>query len=572
MLARHGFTGAAAVAAAWISNAIGGYSGASEPLIAQQQAQRPPQPVQPPQQPAAQQPAPKAQAPAAAQPAPAHPQQNNPQGAAQPNAQPFPPPPEVFGFATVQRIARERAMHAYENRSTHIPQVLAKLSYDQYRDLRFRRNYALWHNQSLFEVQFFHRGFNFDRRVSISEVSEGVARPIEYNPAWFEFGRLARVATKLPQDLGFAGFRVHYPLQTPAYKDEVIVFLGASYFRVLGRNQSYGLSARGLAINTATTAGEEFPWFTDFWLVKPQTEQRTLTIYALLDSESITGAYQFEVRPGRVTQVEVTSELYPRKAIEKLGIAPLTSMFLYGEDQSGHRFDDYRPEVHDSDGLMAQTGGGEWLWRALVNPRELRVNRYMDEHPKGFGLIQRDRDFNHYQDAESNFQRRPSYWIQPLGDWAKGGVELVEIPTDEEIHDNIVAYWVPSAAVEASKPLKFAYLLSSHSDSATWPPGGKAIATRTTGAGSREDVRRVIIDFAGGDLDGLDRTQPVRAYVSANGGRVDTVTVERITETGAWRVTFRVVPSKAKQAVDIRCYLTLYGEALTETWMDQLTT
>jgi periplasmic glucans biosynthesis protein len=563
VLARLGFTGAAAVAAAWVSNAIG-YAEAPTPLLAQQQA---PKPQQAAAQPAQQ------QAPKPQQPAQQRPQPNGQQAApAQQNAQPFPPPPEVFGFATVQRIAHERAMHPYENRSTHLPQVLSKLGYDQYRDIRFRRAYALWHNQSLFEVQFFHRGFNFDRRVSISEVVEGVARPVEYNPAWFEFGRLARVATKLPLDLGFAGFRVHYPLQTPNYKDELIVFLGASYFRVLGRNQAYGLSARGLAINTATTAGEEFPWFTDFWLVKPQSEQRSLTIYAVLDSESITGAYHFEVRPGRITQVEVTCELYPRRSIEKLGIAPLTSMFFYGEDQSAHRFDDYRPQVHDSDGLMAQTGSGEWLWRPLVNPHELRVNRYMDEHPKGFGLIQRDRDFTHYQDPESNFQRRPSYWIQPLGDWGKGGVELVEIPTDEEIHDNIVAYWVPSGAVEASRPLKYAYLLSSHGDSPAWPPGGKAIATRTAGAGSREDVRRVIIDFAGGDLDGLDRTQPVRAYVTANGGRVDTVTVERIAETGAWRVTFRVTPSKAKQPVDIRCYLTLYGEALTETWMNQLTT
>jgi glucans biosynthesis protein len=550
VLARHAFTGAVAVAAAWVSNAIGGYSGAPATLLAQQPSPRPQQP--------------------AAQP-PARPPQSGTQPAP---AQPFPAPPEVFSFAVVERIARERAMHSYENRSTRLPQSLSRLGYDQYRDIRFRRNYALWHNQSLFEVQFFHRGFNFDRRVSISEVVEGVARPIEYNPAWFEFGRLARVATKLPPDLGFAGFRVHYPLQTPNYKDELIVFLGASYFRTLGRNQSYGLSARGLAVNTATTAGEEFPWFTDFWLVKPQAEQRTLTLYAVLDSESITGAYHFEVRPGRITQVEVTSELFPRRSVEKLGIAPLTSMFLYGVDPSGHRFDDYRPQVHDSDGLMAQTGGGEWLWRPLVNPRELHVNRYMDEHPHGFGVIQRDRDFKDYQDNESNFQRRPSYWIQPLGDWGKGGVELVEIPTDEEIHDNIVAYWVPSAPVEASKPLKFSYLLSSHSDSPQWPPGGKAIATRTTaaGAGSREDARRVLIDFAGGDLDGLDRSQPVRPYVSANGGRVDTVTVERLADTGAWRVTFRVTPSKAKQPVDLRCYLTLYGEALTETWMDQLTT
>ena len=545
VIVRQCLMGATAAVAALISNAIGGFAEAPAPLIAQVQT-----------------PAPRAAAPAPAQPAPA----------AQPAA------PEAFGFATVARLARERASQPFEIRSPKLPPSLAKLTYDQYRDIRFRRNFALWRNESLFEVQFFHRGFNFARRVEVSEVHDGVAHAIEYNSAWFEFGKLAHPPAKLPADLGFAGLRVHYPLHTPAYKDEVIVFLGASYFRVLGRNQNYGLSARGLAIDTASASGEEFPWFTDFWLVKPASpEQRTLTIYALLDSESVAGAYRFEVRPGAITQVEVTCELYPRRSIDKLGVAPLTSMFLYGEDPAGRRFDDFRPEVHDSDGLMAQRGTGEWLWRPLQNPRELHVNRFMDEHPRGFGLIQRDRDFTHYQDNESQFQRRPSYWIQPLGDWGRGGVELVEIPTDEEIHDNIVAYWVPTTAVEANRPLRFSYLLSAHSDSPAWPPGGKAIATRTGSAAviggprDREDGRRVVIDFAGGDLDGLDRSQPVRAFVSANGGQVDTVTVEKLTDSGAWRVTFRVTPGKSKQPVDLRCYLTLYGEALTETWIDQLT-
>jgi glucans biosynthesis protein len=538
--------GATAAVAALISNAIGGFAEAPTTLIAQAQPGAP-------------------RATAAA-----------PSAAAAPAAS-APAAPEAFGFAAVARLARERAAQPFEVRSPKLPPSLAKLTYDQYRDIRFRRTAALWRSQSLFEVQFFHRGFNFARRVEISEVYDGAAHPLAYNPAWFEFGKLARPPAKLPPDLGFAGFRVHYPLHSPAYKDELIVFLGASYFRVLGRNQGYGLSARGLAIDTASASGEEFPWFTDFWLVRPaQPEQRTLTIYALLDSESVAGAYRFEVRPGAVTQVEVTSELYPRRAIDKLGMAPLTSMFLYGEDPAGHRFDDFRPEVHDSDGLMAQRGAGEWLWRPLTNPRELHVNRYMDERPRGFGLIQRDRDFTHYQDNESRFERRPSYWVQPLGDWGKGGVELVEIPSDEEIHDNMVAYWVPSAPVEAGKPLKFSYLLSAHSDSPAWPPGGKVLATRTGSAAvigvpkDREERRRVVIDFGGGDLAGLDASQPVKAFVSANNGQVDTVTVQRLPDEGIWRVTFRVSPPKGKQPVDLRCYLTLYGEALTETWMYQL--
>ena len=517
-------------------------------------------------------PAPAATAPAAAAVA-------RPTPAVTPAAQSPVPPGNSFNFATIERFARQRAGESYRDRSPALPEVLSELTFDQYKDIRFRRANALWRDQSLFEVQFFHRGFNFDRRVQISEVVDGVPRVIPYNPAWFEFGRDVHLPVKLRSraDLGYAGFRVHYPLHSPAYKDELIVFLGASYFRVLARNQAYGQSARALAIDTASASGEEIPAFTDFWLVRPaQAQQRSLTIYALLDSPSVVGAYQFEVRPGAITQVEIHSELFPRRSIAKLGIAPLTSMFFYGADPSAHRFDDFRPQVHDSDGLMAQTGNGEWLWRRLHNPRELRVNRFMDTTPRGFGLIQRDRDFAHYQDTDSQFERRPSYWVQPLGDWGRGGVELVEIPTDESIHDNIVAFWVPAGAVGAGHPLKFNYLLSAFSQSSQWPPGGRVIATRTDnaaigGAKPRDDARRIIIDFAGGDLDGLDHSQPVQAHLTASGGRIDGVSVERLPETGVWRVIFRVIDLHAKQAADLHCYLTLYGEALTETWTDQLT-
>jgi glucans biosynthesis protein len=480
------------------------------------------------------------------------------------------PQREPFTLAVVERIAQDRASKPYRERSSKLPPTLAKLNYDQYQDIRFRRTSALWYDHALFEVQFFHRGFNFDRRVNINEIVGSQVRAVPYNPSMFEFGKQVP-PVKLPAELGFAGFRVHYPLNTPAYKDEVIVFLGASYFRVLGRNQLYGMSARGLAINTATEGGEEFPYFTDFWLVRPDPQQRTLVIYALLDSPSVTGAYQFELRPGSTTQVQVSGELYPRRAIEKIGIAPLTSMFFYGENAAPRHIDDVRPEVHDSDGLMTETGVGEWAWRALVNPHSLHVNRFMDEHPRGFGLIQRDRDFTHYQDAEARFELRPSYWVEPLGDWAKGGVELVEIPTDEEIHDNIVAYWVPEAAVQPHKVIPFSYLLYAYSRSNRWPPGGKVIATRTgavTNVGNAQavpGVRRMAIDFASGELDDLYAAQPVQAQITSSSGEVEDVTVQRLPQSAVWRVAFKLKTTNEKP-VDLRCYLTLYGDALTETW------
>jgi glucans biosynthesis protein len=492
---------------------------------------------------------------------------------AQARAEPVAAPPHIepFSFATVEHMAQQRSMQPYRDRSAPLPPRLAKLSYDAFRDIRFKPAAALWRDQALFEVQFFHRGFAFARQVNINEVNAaGSSRPIVYNPAFFTFGKLTAMTAKdLPARTGFAGFRVHYPLHTPLYKDELAVFLGASYFKVLGRRQGYGLSARGLAVNTATVGGEEFPSFTDFWLVRPLAQQRSLTIYALLDSESVTGAYRFDIHPGSMTQVEITSEIYPRNDIEKVGIAPLTSMFLFGEDHSGRHFDDFRPEVHDSDGLMEETGKGEWLWRPLSNPRELRVSRLIDHNPRGFGLLQRDRNFDHYQDAESRFQARPSYWIEPHGDWGDGGVELVEIPSDEETNDNIVAYWVPNAPVKAHQVLKYSYLLSAYSESPLWPPAGKVIATRTgsatLGAGPSHGRRRFVIDFAGGPLGDLNPSQAVTAQVTASHGQIDNVTVERILETGAWRVAFRYTPD-GNHPADLHCFLMLYGESLSETW------
>ena len=481
---------------------------------------------------------------------------------------------EPFNFATVRQLAQERSAHEYRPMSTALPATLANLSYDQYRDIRFRPASALWRGQSMFEVQFFHRGYQVRQRVNIYEVGPDGPVAVDYNPHFFTFGKLLR-PPKAPANLGYAGFRIHYPLQTPTYKDELLVFLGASYFRVLGRNQHYGASARGLAIDTGLQSGEEFPIFTDFWLMRPHPYDRELTIYALLDSRSVAGAYQFQVRPGEVTQVEVHAELFPRRSIAKLGVAPLTSMYFYNEDNGGRHGDDYRPQVHDSDGLMSETGHGQWIWRPLENPRELRVNRFLDENPHGFGLVQRDRNFSHYQDLESLYETRPSYWVQPLGTWGKGGVELVEIPSEEEIHDNIVAYWVPAQPVAAGKPLSFAYLLSAFAYEPDWPPGGRAIATRSASPTMGDNkghfgpgARRMLIDFAGGQLDGLSNVQPVRAEVSSDNAQVQAVTVQRVPFSGVWRVAFVVTP-KAKKPIDLKCYLTLYGEVLTETWVYQ---
>src|SRR3954454_1970222 len=295
-----------------------------------------------------------------------------------------PPPP--FGFETVQQLARDLAKQDYSDDKAELPQPLRNLSYDQYRDIRFKPDQALWRGQKLFQIQFFHLGFLYQQPVRINVVGGGQPAPVPYQPGMFNYGA-NNFGDSLPADLGFAGFRIHYPLNRPDYFDELAVYLGASYFRILGRNQIYGASARGLAIDTAAPSGEDFPRFCEFWIEEPGADATRLTLYALLDSRSATGAYRFVLHPATDTQAEVTVSVYPRRDIGKLGVAPLTSMFFFGENR-GRTFDDFRPEVHDSDGLRMITSKAELIWRPLTSRNGLRVSSSAGETPRGFGLMQ----------------------------------------------------------------------------------------------------------------------------------------------------------------------------------------
>jgi glucans biosynthesis protein len=497
-------------------------------------------------------------------------QETPPPQPAQPATQPAPaPPPPQFGFEAVQQVARDLAKQGYSDDRAELPEPLRNLSYDQYRDIRFKPDQSLWRGQKLFQLQFFHVGFLYQQPVRINVISGGQPAPVPYQPGMFDYGA-NNFGDKLPDDLGFAGFRIHYPLNRPDYFDELAVYLGASYFRVLGRNQIYGASARGLAVDTAATSGEDFPRFREFWIEEPGADATRLTIYALLDSRSATGAYRFVLTPGTDTQAEVTASVYPRRDIGKLGMAPLTSMFFFGENR-GRGFDDFRPEVHDSDGLQIETGQGEWIWRPLLNPKDLRVSSFTDENPRRFGLIQRDRNFLHYQDLESSYHRRPSYWVEPVGDWGKGRVELVEIPTDEEINDNIVAYWVPERAVRGGEGLDFSYRLRSVLDSPERPPLGRVVSTKigSSRVPGRPDLpregRHFVLDFEGGDISVLRAEQPVEAVVTTSSGELRQPIVQKNTETGGWRVFFDLMPEN--KPADLRCVLRMRGRPLTETWV-----
>jgi glucans biosynthesis protein len=478
--------------------------------------------------------------------------------------------PKRFNFADVHRRAAVLAAQPFEENKKDLPAFVRDLNYDQYQDIRFRAEKGLWRDEKLpFDVQFAPLGFLFLWPIKINVVENGEVKPIAYSNDYFDYGR-NKVPPDLPNDLGFAGLRLLYPLHQDGRYDEVAVFLGASYFRAVGQNQGYGISARGLAIDTGLPKTEEFPFFREFWLEKPARDATELTVYALLDSQSAAGAYRFVIKPGLATVIEVKAHVFMRNKVQKLAIAPLTSMFFHGE-LTDRFMDDFRPEVHDSDGLLLATGSGEWLWRPVVNPRRLQVSSFQDTNPKGFGLLQRDRDFNDYQDLESLYQKRPSVWVEPLGEWGKGVVQLIEIPSNAEKYDNIVAFWVPDLAAEGGQNFSFDYRLNFELSSETRPPGGRTLATRI-GAGGVGDLdaskRRLVIDFGGGNLDKLPGDAPVEAVVNTSAGQVINTVVQKNPFTNGWRLSFELLPESA-DSITLRCYLKLGADVLTETWSYQ---
>ena len=475
-------------------------------------------------------------------------------------------------FNAIEARAKSLAQDDFKPIEANIPDELANMNYDQYRSIHFRPEASLWRGESLFEIQLFHPGFLYREPVVLHMASSAGDPSLKFKQDFFNYvGKAEALAGKAPENIGFAGFRVHYPLNTNEYKDEFLVFQGASYFRLVGPGQVYGLSARGLAIDTAESSGEEFPVFREFWLVKPEPDQTRLVLYALLDSPSVTGAYRFEITPGAPTEMGVEARLFARRDIKKLGIAPLTSMFHHGENTT--RFvDDFRPEVHDSDGLLVAAANGEWIWRPLSNHRALRVSSLVDENPRGFGLLQRDRDFNHYLDMEADYELRPSLWVMPQGEWGKGRVELVEIPTDSEVNDNIVAYWVPEQVFKAGETRRFSYRLRTFDQHLAEQGGARVLRTRI-GWGAvpgqsnppPHSKRQFVIDFRGGELENLSADVPLEAELQKNSGTMTDLMVTRLPDQKTWRVSFKLEP-EGNNLVDMRMFIKLRDQRLTEVW------
>jgi glucans biosynthesis protein len=487
------------------------------------------------------------------------------------SAPPSPVPQPRFVYGDVVQRARDLSGAPFEAAPV-LPDIVAKLDFDAWREIRFRPDRALLAAPGVpFQMQMFHPGHLFVRPVTVNIVRDGIPTPVPYAANLFDYGR-TRFERPLPVNLGFAGFRLHHALNDPKVMDELVSFLGASYFRFLGRGQRYGLSARGLAIDAGVKDGEEFPVFREFWVETPMPGAERVTVHALMDSQSVTGAFQFQIYPGRDSVIDITATLFPRRRIEKLGLAPLTSMFFTGENDRRF-FDDFRTELHDSDGLLIHSGSGEWIWRPLRNPKEPAISAFVERNVRGFGLMQRDRTFEHYQDIDLAYELRPSYWIEPEGDWGEGHVELIELPTGDETNDNIVALWTPRVPAEPNQPLTFRYKITALLDADDLHPGGRALNTyqaRPKALGSGEPVsagaRRFIVDFTGGDL-AYHLAQPDRVEIvpSISAGRVTRAFLVPHPKIEGFRAFIDILVEPG-QAVDVRAFLRSGTKALTETW------
>ncbi len=478
--------------------------------------------------------------------------------------------PTPFNYGMLAARARKAAGQPYQGPQTKAAQIIKGIDFDAVQKIRFRPDHALWRGQAGTDpVSFFHLSKYSGDPVTLHVVEGDSAREILYGPDYFDYGD-SKLDPAALGDLGFAGFRVMDGQDKPT---DWLAFQGASYFRSSGQDAQYGASARGIAVNTALAGPEEFPRFCEFWL---DAHGPVVSIYALLDGPSITGAYKFDaVKNGDGTVVmNVHCDLFVRADIARLGIAPLTSMYWYGENER-RKAADWRPEIHDNDGLALWTGKGERIWRPLVNPPQVQTNSFADNNPKGFGLMQRDRDFDHYQDDGAYYDKRPGIWVEPKGNWGPGSVQLVEIPTDDEINDNIVAYWRPERDVSKGDTLRFDYRLYWQDSEPAYPKTiAKAVATRLGRGGIPgqspwpRDKHKFVVDFTGGPLAQLQQRFDLTPVVGASRGKIDNAYVIKVVGTPLWRALFDL-QVEGDAPVDLRLYLKLGGKTLTETWLYQ---
>ncbi|MDX2264572.1 MAG: glucan biosynthesis protein [Hyphomicrobiales bacterium] len=504
-----------------------------------------------------------------AAPAPAEPAPPPPPAPPTPAPGPLAPTSAPFSEDWLQELARTMASAPFDDSDLRLPDDLKSLNYDQYRSIRFLKDKAVWANDGVgLSLEMFQSGYIYGNLVRVHLVENGVATEFPYDPTLFTYGPDVK-APAPGSPGGYSGFRAHAPINRAGRLDEYVVFQGASYFRSFASGQEYGISARGLAVNTAQFPGEEFPLFRGFWVLKPKKGDERLTVFALLDSKSVTGVYKFVISHRVDTVMEIEATLHSRLKIPFAGVAPLTSMFHSGPSDLT-KYPDYRPQVFDSEGLQIWNGGGEHIWRPLINPERLQFSSFSDENPKGFGLIIRDRQFTNYQDLQVRYEKRPSAWVEPIGDWGPGFVDLIELPTPTEYNDNIVAFWRPREPLEPGKTYRYAYRLYWCWDAPIRRNFAYVTQTRVASAG-QPGWHSFHLDFANTGLyDFCVETEPCgdklrNLQISCTNGAIGRSYFQKNPITGGHRLSFDF-RSKGVEQADIRCVLVENGVQASEIW------
>jgi glucans biosynthesis protein len=484
-------------------------------------------------------------------------------------------PARPFSFDLLRETAKRMAGEPYAGPKRPSPEILAKIDYEAWGQIKFKMDDALFANgPQRFPVSFFHLGMFFAKAVEMNVVTDGEAREIIYDQSYFDMPDDS-IAKQLPEGAGFAGLRIQEARDGTLdwKKNDWVAFLGAAYFRSIGELHQYGLSARAVALDVAVAGKpEEFPDFTKFYIDSAETEN-AVTIYALLEGASIAGACKFRMERGKGVIMDIEQSFHLRAAVSRFGLTPLTSMYWFSETKKETGVD-WRPEVHDSDGLAMWAGSGERLWRPLNNPPRIMASAFSDENPRGFGLLQRDRNFDHYLDGV-NYDKRPSLWVEPRGSWGKGSVQLVEIPTDDEIHDNIVAMWVPETAAKTGSAFDLAYRLYWQADEPFPADLARCVATRLGNGGQPgkprpKGVRKFMVEFLGTPLEDLPYGVKPEPVLWASRGTFSYVFTEAVPDdvNGHWRAQFDLTAEGA-EPVEMRLFLRLNDKVLSETWLFQ---
>ena len=471
--------------------------------------------------------------------------------------------PTRFDDSTVRSLAQGLASRSYQPPQKDLPDALAHMTFDQFSSIQFNAEKTLWGQDHLaFDVEFFPRGYLYRQKVDVFEVENGAAHPV---PCTADMFSSRDASLNASTETGFSGLRIRYALNHPGVMEECAVFLGASYFRAVAKGQSYGLSARGFAKDTGTPTGEEFPVFRAFWLEKPAAGSQSLVLHALMDSPSLTGAFRFTIRPGETTLFDVQSSFFPRVDITAGGIAPLTGMYYFDANDRTH-VNDWRPAAHDSEALQIWTGAGQNIYRPLTNPTDLQLSSFSDAGPYGYGLMQRKRSFHDYEDLALHYEKRPSLWVEPVGNWGEGSVNLVEIPTPSEVNDNIVSFWRPQKPMKAGQSYNFTYRMYWGWDT-PWPTHLARIHDTRVGAVTDHPEKiQFVLDFDGEPFRSLPNDTAYHLIAQTSAGTIETTTLMPNPEINGIRAFFQLTPGTAKLC-ELQVQLANAQGPVSETWL-----